>query len=154
MAKQSVEEKVLAMATPLCERLQAEIVDVEWQKEGAQWYLRIFIDCPQGVDHNLCADVSNALGDVLDLADWLPEHYILEVSSPGVERPLKKPLDFQRFAGREIVVKLYQPLEGKKEFIGTLLGFSESNVLLREKDGKEYAFPLAEIAKAHLYFAF
>lgn len=149
------EERVLAMATPICAAYACEIVDVEWKKEGSAWYLRLFIDREPPVDHELCADVSNAVGDALDAEDFIEGNYVLEVSSPGLERPLKKPTDFQRFAGSAAVIKLFAAVDGKKEITGELLGYDENGVGIREKaSGKEYAFPLDKISKAHLLFEF
>ena len=92
-----IESKVLMMADPICVAHDAEIVDVEWLREGADWVLRLYVDRLSGVDHELCADVSRAMGEALDDADFIEPVYTLEVSSPGVERPLKKAKDYQRF---------------------------------------------------------
>lgn len=149
------EDKVLAMATPICAALGCEIVDVEWKKEGSAWYLRLFIDREPPVDHQLCADVSGAVGDALDAEDFIENNYVLEVSSPGLERPLKKPTDFQRFAGSLAVIKLFVAVDGKKEIIGELLGYDESGVGICEREsGKEYRFSPDKISKAHLLFEF
>ena len=150
-----VEERVLAMVTPICQNLSCEVVDVEWKKEGADRILRVFIDKESGVDHNLCADVSRALGDALDTEDFIESNYILEVSSPGLERPLKKATDFQRFTGENVVIKLFAAIDGKKEFIGELLGYNENGVGIKDRDsGKEYRFSIDKISKAHLLFEF
>lgn len=149
------EERVLAMATPICAAYGCEIVDVEWKKEGAVWYLRLFIDREPPVDHQLCADVSNAVGDALDNEDFIESNYVLEVSSPGLERPLKKPTDFQRFAGSLAVIKLFAAADGKKEFVGELQGYDENGVSICERaSGKVYTFLPEQISKAHLLFEF
>lgn len=149
------EDRVLAMATPICAALGCEIVDVEWKKEGSEWYLRLFIDREPPVDHQLCADVSNAVGDALDEDDFIESNYVLEVSSPGLERPLKKATDFQRFAGKAAVIKLFTAVDGRKEFIGQLKGYGEDGVTIADREsGKDYVFPMDKIAKAHLLFEF
>ncbi len=153
--RQGIDQAVLAMAEPICQSLGCEIVDVEWKKEGSQWFLRVFIDREQGVDLDLCTDVSHAVSDALDANDFIEPNYMLEVSSPGIERPLKKGTDFQRFAGKEALIKLYRPVDGKKQFTGTLLGYTQQGVGLKEgANGKEYYFPLEEISKANLVFQF
>lgn len=142
------EERVLAMATPICRELGCEIVDVEWKKEGADWVLRLFIDRTPAVDHDLCAAVSRALGDALDEEDFIESNYVLEVSSPGLERPLKKATDYQRFAGEKAVIRLFVAADGKKELVGRLLGYTEAGVgLLEEESGKEYHLPWTKSPK-------
>jgi ribosome maturation factor RimP len=128
---------------------------VEWQKSGRDWTLRLFIDTEGGVGHELCAEVSRAVGDALDALDFIEPSYNLEVSSPGLERPLLKPADFQRFAGEPVAVKLFAAQNGKKEFFGTLEGYTaEGVVITEEKTEKRFVFAPADIAKAHLVFKF
>ena len=118
-------------ALPIASALGAEIVDVEWVKESGEWTLRLFIDREsQPVDHDLCEAVSRRLSDALDEADPIEQDYILEVSSPGIERPLKKPQDYQRFAGSLAAVKLFAPVDGKKEYQGILVGLENDMVIL------------------------
>ncbi len=105
------------------------------------------------VDHDLCEAVSRRLSDALDEADPIEQDYILEVSSPGIERPLKKPQDYQRFAGSLAAVKLFAPVDGKKEYQGILVGLENDMVILKIK-GKPVSFPLAQVAKAHLAVEF
>lgn len=151
-----IENRVFALAEPLCRELAAELVAVEWQKTGKSWRLALYIDAAGGVGHELCADVSRAVGDALDKLDFIGPSYNLEVSSPGLERPLLKPADFQRFAGEPAAIKLFAARDGRKEFFGTLLGFSaaEGVKLAEENTGRELTFAPAEIAKAHLVFKF
>ena len=149
------EDRVLAMATPICTALGCEIVDVEWKKEGSDWYLRLFIDREPPVDHEICAEVSNAVGDALDEEDFIESNYVLEVSSPGLERPLKKATDYQRFAGKAAVIKLFVAVDGKKEFIGELGGYDENGVTIHDRESdKDYVFSLDKISKANLLFEF
>lgn len=123
MAKKKVEEIVEELVQPIVDALAFELVDVEFLKEGANWYLRVFIDKPGGVLIDDCQAVSEQLSDKLDEMNPIKQSYILEVSSPG-ERPLKKDRDFERFRGEIVEVKLYQPLNGKKVFEGELLGLT------------------------------
>ena len=127
----------------------AELIDVEYVQEAGNWYLRFFIDREIPVDLDLCEQVSNAVSEVLDKDDPIDQAYFLEVSSPGVERPLKREQDFARFSGHEVIVKLYAPLNGKKEYNGTLKGLQEQ-VLSIFCDGNELEFDLSSVAKVHL----
>lgn len=151
-----VETRVFALAEPLCAELNAELVAVEWQKTGKVWRLALYIDTEGGVSHELCADISRAVGDALDKLDFIEPSYNLEVSSPGLERPLLKPADFQRFAGEPVAIKLFAARDGRKEFTGTLLGYTagEGVKLLSDKGSEEMTFDTDEIAKAHLVFKF
>jgi ribosome maturation factor RimP len=154
----AVVERVRAVAEPLCTSLGFELVDLEYLREGPNWVLRVFIDRPGGIVLDDCSNLSNALGVALDVEEGLgalmrEEAYSLEVSSPGIERPLKKPSDFQRFSGKKVKVKTYAPLpgdpSGRKSFTGKLLGLSGETVALESLDGP-LVIPLKAIAKAHL----
>ena len=151
-----IERRVFSLAEPLCATAGAELVAVEWGKAGPNWRLALYIDCEGGVGHELCAKVSEAVSDALDMLDFIEPSYNLEVSSPGLERPLLKPTDFQRFAGKLAAINLFAPKDGKKEFIGELLGYSASDgvIIREEKTGKQLNFALADIAGAHLVFRF
>jgi len=144
-----IETEVFAFSEPAVASLQAELIDVEYVKEAGSWYLRLYIDREPPVDHDLCEQVSNLVSDLLDQHDPIAESYYLEVSSPGLERPLRRPQDFARFAGSEAVVKLYAPLDGKKEYCGVLQGLEEDGILLAVADSV-MTFPLEKVAKAHL----
>lgn len=151
MAKQSVEEIVTELGEPVAEALGYELVDVEYRKEGADWYLRCFIDSPNGIGLDECQKFSQAMEKELDEKDPVSGSYLLEISSPGLERPLKKGRDFVRFAGEMIEVKLCQPMEGQKKLLLKLVGFDEDsqNVKL-EKNNSIVEIPLKNIAKANL----
>ena len=137
MAKGSnTETRVLPLVLPIVEEMGLELVDLEFVKEGANWYLRIYIDKENGVDINDCEAVSKAVEAKLDAEDPIEQAYVLEVSSPGLDRPLKKEEDFARFAGEIIDVKLYQAMNGKKTLEGKLIGL-EDGVIVMEEDGKE-----------------
>jgi len=144
-----IEKDIWALAEPLCYECGGELIDVEYLLENGNWYLRIFIDREPAVDHALCEQVSEKISQVLDIADPIKQSYYLEVSSPGLERPLKRERDFKRYAGQEIMVRLYAPRNGVKEFRGVLRGLEENRLFL-QTDGDEITFLLEEVAKANL----
>ena len=134
----AIEAKVWELAAPLAERASAELIDVEFVREAGEWYL-----------HDLCEAVSDLVSAALDETDPIPQSYYLEVSSPGLERPLKRQEDFLRYEGSDVVVKLYAAREDQKEFTGRLMGRDQDGVRL-ETEGAEVLFPLDSIAKVHL----
>ncbi|MFZ5798685.1 MAG: ribosome maturation factor RimP [Desulfobulbus sp.] len=147
-------EKVLATieqyADPLLREMGLELVEVQFRREGHGWVLRLFIDGAQGVGLDDCVAVSRAISTWLDVEDLIEHAYHLEVSSPGLERPLKKIEDFQRFVGKKAKVKLKEPREdGQKVFIGILEQVDGEQVTILA-DGKEMAISFAEIARARL----
>ncbi len=146
----AIEAKVWQLAEPLAERAGAELIDVEFVKEAGEWYLRLFIDRAEAaVDHDLCEAVSDLVSAALDEADPIPQSYYLEVSSPGLERPLKRPQDFLRYAGSDVVVKLYAAREGHKEYTGRLIGRDGDGVRIAVAE-EELLFPLESVARVHL----
>lgn len=153
MKKLRITEQVEEMTKPIVTSLELELVEVEYIKEGANWYLRVFIDKPEGVDLDDCQAVSEQLSKLLDEKDPVPNPYILEVSSPGIERPLKKPEDYQRFAGQLITVKTFMSIDGKKNFTGKLVGLNGNEVVL-EIDNQQLSLPLNKIASARLAVEF
>ena len=126
-----------------------ELVDVEYLKEGKDWYLRIYIDKEEGVSLDDCEVVSREVSEILDKENPIDNSYILEVSSPGVERPLKKERDFERFSGKAVYVKTFAPIDGKKEFKGILRGMENGNVAVEMENQKHY-IPKDKVASAHL----
>jgi ribosome maturation factor RimP len=145
MAKKKVEEIAAEMVQPIVDALAFELVDVEFLKEGANWYLRVFIDKPGGIAIDDCQAVSEQLSDKLDETDPIKQSYILEVSSPG-ERPLKKDRDFERFKGEIVEVKLFQPLNGKKIFEGELLGHTGDTFEIKTDEGAVMGFDRKDTA--------
>lgn len=139
MAKRRVEDIITELAQPIVDALSFELVDVEFIKEGANWYLRVYIDRAGGVAIENCQAVSEQLSDKLDETDPIKQSYILEVSSPG-ERPLKKDRDFERFKGETVEVKLYQPMNGKKIFEGELLGLTGNMFEIKTNEGVAISF--------------
>jgi len=147
----TVAARVAELAAPIAVRYGVELVDVEYRREGGRWYLRLFIDKPGGVGLDDCEAVSNAISPVLDEEDFIPQSYFLEVSSPGLERPLKKPSDFERFRGRKVKMTTYTPVNGRKKLTGVLTGHDEEYVHL-EVDGQPVSIPWNSIAGTRLVF--
>jgi len=148
-----VEDTVKNIVLPLLEPDGFELVDLEYKKEGNDWVLRLFIDHEKGIDHEACQNVSNLVSDELDKIDPIPHAYFLEVSSPGIERPLKTIKDFNRFSGEKVQIKLFAAKNGQKDFIGKLLGMENNQVAIAVNDSK-LLFDLDEIAKARLVVDF
>ena len=125
-----ITDKVAELARPVVEEEGCSLWDVEYVREAGSWYLRIFIDKEGGVGIDDCERISRRLDPMLDEADPIPDSYVFEVGSAGAERELKRPGDFQTFMGSEIELRLYQPLEGCKVFIGRLAGYDEGAVTM------------------------
>lgn len=150
MAKGSnTEQKVLPYLEPIAAENAVELVDLEFVKEGANWYLRVYIDKEGGVTIDDCEAVSRALEAKLDADDPIEQAYILEVSSPGIDRPLKKDADFVKYQGETVDVKLYKAKDGRKQFQGKLLGLAE-DVLSIEEAGETLAFERKDVASVRL----
>ena len=155
MAKGSnTEKKVLPLLEPIVEEKGLELVDLEFVKEGANWYLRVYIDKECGVTIDDCEAVSRLLEEKMDAEDPIEQAYILEVSSPGIDRPLKKPADFERFQGEIIDVKLYQARDGRKQFQGKLAGYADGMITLEEEDGNILEFEQKDTASVKLAVIF
>lgn len=127
-----------------------ELIEVEYIKEGSDWYLRLYIDKEGGVSLDDCQMVSEALNDILDEKDFIKGKYIFEVSSPGIDRPLKTDRDFQRYKGEDVEVHLYAPVDNSKIFIGKLVGKDDSNIIIVENASngkqKERCFGIKEVS--------
>lgn len=155
MAKrEEYEQKTEKLLLPIIEEHQFELVDVEYVKEGSNWYLRAYIDKEGGITVDDCEIVSKALSDLLDQEDFIKDAYILEVSSPGLGRPLKKDKDFLRSIGEEVEIRLFKPLHQKKEYIGLLNAFDKESVTIETEDGEELRIPRTDIALIRLAFDF
>ncbi|MBE5935979.1 MAG: ribosome maturation factor RimP [Lachnospiraceae bacterium] len=150
MYEASTEEMVL----PIINGNNFELVDVEFIKEAGTYYLRIYIDKEGGITIDDCEIVSRALSDKLDEKDFIEESYILEVSSPGVGRPLKKDKDFARSIGEEVDVKLFKPIEKQKEFTGILESYTDADITVRLDENTVMTFNRKEIALVRLAFDF
>lgn len=143
-------EKLEQIVEPAVEALDCELLGIEYVSQGRHSLIRIYIDKPEGVNVDDCARVSRQISAVLDVEDPIPGQYTLEVSSPGVERPLFKAEHFAKYVGETIQVRLTAPLQGRRKFKGILLGIDDDGVVRMEFEGNELSFELDEIEKAHL----
>ena len=123
-----ITEKVEALAKPVVEEEGCELWSVEYVREAGTWYLRVLIDKDGGVGIDDCERISRRLDPILDEADPISDSYVFEVGSAGAERELKRPSDFERYIGAEVEVKLYQPYQGKKSYVGSLEAYEDGNV--------------------------
>lgn len=151
--RSAVAEKVQQIAERVGADAGIEIVDVQMLGGGGSRLLRIFIDKPQGVTHADCEFISQNVGTILDVEDVIPgARYTLEVSSPGVERKLTKPQEFERFVGQKVKVVLRQPVENQRHWVGALTSFAEGIITLEPSPGRSVQFPLDQVEKANLKF--
>lgn len=135
--RENYEARTEELLKPIADANQVEIYDVEYVKEGSEWYLRCYIDKEGGVNINDCEAVSRALSDELDKADFIEDAYIFEVSSPGLGRQLKKDKHFQKSLLCEVDVKCYKPVNGSKDYTGILKAFDENTITLEMDTGQE-----------------
>ncbi len=154
-------EQIENLVQPILEDLGCELVDLEYQREQRGWILRFFLDKEGGINLDDCAAASREISSLLDVENIISTAYNLEVSSPGVERPLKKAKDFERFAGQVVKIKTLDAIDpdasgkNKKTFVGILSGFDEDSVLLKiKKSTEDIRIPLRQIDKANLKFEF
>ena len=152
--KETYEKKTEDYLLPLMEEYHFELVDVEYVKEAGNWYLRAYIDKEGGIAVDDCEVISRALSSWLDKEDFIDDSYILEVSSPGLGRPLKKEKDFVRSMGKDVDVRLYRQLNKQKEFTGALSAYDENTVTLTMEDGNQMVFEKADIALIRLALDF
>ncbi len=149
----AVASKIEEIAKRVADSEGLELVEVEVKGGGAHRLVRISIDKPEGVTHGDCELVSQQVGTILDVEDVVPGgRYTLEVSSPGVERKLLKPQDYQRFQGKKARITLREPVEGRRHWEGTLAGLEEGMIHLDVEHGKALSFPFAAVEKANLKF--
>ncbi len=149
MGKGSVVESIETLVTPILQENRLELVDIEYQKEGKNWFLRIFIDKEGGVTVDDCTQVSRRIEDLIEMEEIVPSSYTLEVSSPGLDRPLKKEKDFLRFQGQRAQVTTFTPIGQQKNFKGTIRDFRE-DVLFLETEHQLVEIPKHQISKARL----
>ena len=148
-----ITEKVWQFAEPLVQAQGCSLWDVEYVREGGEWFLRLYIDKDGGVNIDDCEAVSRAVDPVLDEKDPIPESYRFEVCSAGLERVLKRPSDFERFLGEPVLVKLYRPKNGQKEFPGVLKGYAGGAVTI-DMNGTELTFEKPEVVLVRLRVEF
>lgn len=144
---------VHALAEPIARENGCEIWDVEYVKEAGTWFLRVYLDRPEGVTIDHCEAVSRALDVKLDEVDPIEGSYVLEVSSPGADRVLRKPEHFERFLGEQVEVRLYRPLNGAKTLVGTLKSYEDGGVTIETQEGP-HTLAKQEIAQVRLYITF
>lgn len=153
----NIQTKVGDLLFPILEELSLELVEVEFQKEGKNWFLRVFIDSDKGVDLEDCSAVSEKLSEALDNEDPIDQAYYMEVSSPGAERPLKGEKDITRAVGKNVHVSTYAPIDGAKNFEGVLTQFDGENLTIEMKVKTRritVTVPYEKVAKARLAIAF
>ncbi|MRX70630.1 ribosome maturation factor RimP [Bacillus lacus] len=152
-----VTETVEELVNPILNELHLELADLEYVKEGKNWFLRVYIDSEKGVDIEECGVVSERLSEKLDEIDPIPHNYFLEVSSPGAERPLKKEADYKKAVGKQVSVKTYEPIDGEKLFEGELLSYNGELIVVEMKiktRRKRVEIPFEKIANARLAVTF
>ena len=158
--KEMYEARTEELITPILDRRNFELVDVEYVKEGSTWYLRVYIDKEGGITSDDCINIddcvliSRALEEKLDAEDFISDAYILEVSSPGLGRPLKKEKDYIRSMGKELEIRTYRAIDREKEFYGILKAYDADTVTIEQEDGKEMVFEKSNIALIRLAFDF
>lgn len=152
--KETYEARTEQLIMPIIERMNFELVDVEYVKEGGTWYLRAYIDKEGGITVNDCENVAREMNEILDREDYVEDSYVFEVSSPGLGRPLKKEKDYVRSMGKELEIRTYRAIDRSKEFYGTLTAYDENSVTITQEDGTERVFQKADIALIRLAFDF
>lgn len=152
--KKSIESAIEELVSPIVDDKGFEIVDIEYVKEAGEYYLRVFLDKEGGISLNDCEAVSRELSEILDVKDPIKDNYFLEVSSPGLDRPLKKDKDFVRYQGRDVEIKLYKPLNGSKQFEGELVGLNEDKNIVVIIDDNEVEFNKKDVALVRLAIKF
>lgn len=152
--KEMYEKRTEEILTPIVEEHQFELVDVEYVKEAGSWYLRAYIDKEGGITVDDCEVISRALGEILDEQDFVEDAYILEVSSPGLGRPLKKEKDFARSVGKDVEIRTYKAINKEKEFYGCLKAYDKDSVTIELEDETAMTFSKNEIALIRLAFDF
>ncbi len=146
-------DTVAALAEPIARETGCEIWDVEYVKEAGTWFLRVYLDRPEGVTIDHCEAVSRALDVKLDEVDPIEGSYVLEVSSPGADRVLRKDEHFARFMGEQVEVRLYRPVDGAKTLVGALAGYEDGGVTIETKEGPR-TLAKQDVAQVRLYITF
>lgn len=152
--KEEYEQKTEQLLEPIIQNYNFELIDVEYVKEGSNWYLRAFIDKEGGITVDDCEVVSRQLSDLLDEKDFIPDAYILEVSSPGLGRQLKKEKDYARSIDKEVEIKLYKAINKQKEYVGFLVGYDDENFKIELEDESIIDIPRSNVALIRLAFDF
>ena len=140
--RETYETRTEELITPILDRMNFELVDVEYVKEGGTWYLRAYIDKEGGITVNDCEAVAREMNEILDREDFVEDSYVFEVSSPGLGRPLKKEKDYIRSMGKEVEIRTYRAINREKEFYGILSAYDENTVTIKTEDGTEMTFEI------------
>ncbi|TAH63733.1 MAG: ribosome maturation factor RimP [Gottschalkiaceae bacterium] len=154
MKKNVLEDMVTKMVLPILDKYEFELVDLEYTKEGPHFYLKVFIDKPGGITIDDCQKVSEQLSELLDEKDPIDDNYFLEVSSPGLDRPLKKDKDLEKSIGKDIEISLYKQVDGKKKYIGRLTKFDEKSILISDEKENIIEIDREIISKINLAIKF
>lgn len=152
--RENYETRTEELLTPILERMNFELVDVEYVKEGGTWYLRAYIDKEGGITVNDCEAVAREMNEILDREDFVEDSYVFEVSSPGLGRPLKKEKDYVRSMGKELEIRTYRAINREKEFYGVLTAYGAGTVTIRQENGEQLTFEKSDIALIRLAFDF
>lgn len=152
--RESYEARTEELLTPIIERMNFELVDVEYVKEGGTWYLRAYIDKEGGITVNDCEAVAREMNEILDREDFVEDSYVFEVSSPGLGRPLKKEKDYVRSMGKEVEIRTYRAINREKEFYGILAAYDDASVTIEQESGEKLTFEKSDIALIRLAFDF
>lgn len=150
----NTEKKIEELIAPILDQSGFELVDIEFVKEGQNWFLRIYADKSGGISIDDCETISRAVEKKLDENDPIEQAYILEVSSPGLDRPLKKDRDFEKYKGEVVDIKLYKPFNGKKAFQGELLGLIDGKIVIKDENDDEISFDRKDIGAVRLAVIF
>ena len=152
--RETYETRTEELITPILDRMNFELVDVVYVKEGGTWYLRAYIDKEGGITVNDCEAVAREMNEILDKEDFVEDSYVFEVSSPGLGRPLKKEKDYVRSMGKEVEIRTYRAINREKEFYGILSAYDENTVTIKTEDETEMTFEKSDIALIRLAFDF
>ena len=152
--RETYETRTEELIPPILDRMNFELVDVEYVKEGGTWYLRAYIDKEGGITVNDCEAVAREMNEILDREDFVEDSYVFEVSSPGLGRPLKKEKDYIRSMGKEVEIRTYRAINREKEFYGILSAYDENTVTIKTEDETEMTFEKSDIALIRLAFDF
>lgn len=150
--RESYETRTEELLTPILERLNFELVDVEYVKEGGTWYLRAYIDKEGGITINDCETVAREMNEILDREDFVEDSYVFEVSSPGLGRPLKKEKDYIRSMGKKVELRTYRAINREKEFYGILTEYDAATVTIEQENGIRRTFEKSDLALIRLAF--
>lgn len=154
MNSKEIINKVESLVLPIVSENNFELVDIEFLKEASNWYLRVFIDKEGGVTIDDCELVSRALETKIEKEDFIQQAYILEVSSPGIDRVLKKDFEFEKYKGKTVDIKLFKPIDKQKEFQGELLGLFDNVIAIKDINEKELRFDRKDVATCRLAVIF